>query len=181
MKIKRISLTNFRRFKDFSIHFDEQLTVLVARNGAGKSSILDAVATGLGSFLTRLPGISGINPKYTDFHVLEDGESKPPYMRIRCESYNNICWDRTEKRDKTKKTAAQIPEGCGIKQLNDYVDNIIDAYNDGGYFELPVFIYYGTGRGVFNVPLRKKDSVKILVDLIHLAVRWKVGLILRVL
>ncbi|MDO8844771.1 AAA family ATPase [Methylicorpusculum sp.] len=159
MKIKKLHLSNFRRFTDFTIGFDPQLTVLVARNGAGKSSVLDAVATAIGPFLTRLPGVSGINPKESDFRVLPDG-SKPPYMRIACESFEGICWDRTEKRDQSKKTAAQIPPGKGQKELNEYVDSLIDAFNESRPFELPVFIYYGTGRAVFDVPQRKKGFGK---------------------
>lgn len=156
MKIKTIHLQHFRRFTDFQLSLHEQLTVLVARNGAGKTSVLDAIATLLGAFLTRLPKVSGINPRDNDFQILPDG-NKPPFMRLTATSVNGINWDRTEKRDKTKKTASQIPAAFGVKQLNDYVDTIIDADNTGQAYELPVFIYYGTGRGVFDVPQRKRD------------------------
>lgn len=159
MKIKKLQLINFRRFADFTIEFDEQLTVLVARNGAGKSSVLDAVATAIGSFLTRLPRVSGINPKETDFRVLSDG-SKPAYMRIACESFEGVEWDRTEKRDQSKKTAVLIPAAKGQKNLHEYVDTFIDAFNESRDFELPIFIYYGTGRAVFEIPKRKKGFAK---------------------
>lgn len=160
MKIKRLKLNHFRRFSDLEIEFDDQLTVLVARNGAGKSSILDAIATLLGSFLTRVPKVAGINPKETDFQLLSNGK-KPPYMRIACETFEGIKWDRTEKRDQTKKTAEAIPEAKGIKDLNNYVDQFIDADNEGEAYELPIFIYYGTGRGVFEMPQRTKGFNKI--------------------
>jgi predicted ATP-binding protein involved in virulence len=159
MKIRKISLTNYRRFADFTIEFEEQLTVLVALNGAGKSSVLDALATALGPFFTRLPKVAGINPKDSDFRVFADG-SKPPYMRIACESYDGVQWDRTEKRDQTQKTLNEIPPGRGVKALNDYVDRFIDAENVGEHYQLPVFIYYGTGRGVFDAPQRKKGFGK---------------------
>jgi predicted ATP-binding protein involved in virulence len=159
MKIKTLTLQHFRRFDDFQIEFDRQLTVLVARNGAGKSSILDGLAIALGQFLTRLPKISGLNPKETDFQVYADG-SKPAFMRVACQSVNGIQWDRTEKRDQTQKTAKQIPPAKGIKALTDYVDSFIDALNEKRPFELPVFIYYGTGRGVFDVPQRKRGFSK---------------------
>lgn len=159
MKIKTLTLTNFRRFADFKISFQEQMTVLVARNGAGKSSVLDAVAIALGPFLTRLPSISGLNPKDSDFRVFAD-DQKPPFMRISCESPEGIHWDRTEKRDQTKKTAAQIPNGQGLKPLNDHVDTFIDAHNDGRDYQLPIFVHYGTGRGVFDIPQRKKGFGK---------------------
>src|SRR5690554_4634023 len=94
MKIKTLHLTNFRRFSDFKIDLDPKLSVLVARNGAGKTSILDALSIALGPFLTRLPKITGLNPKEGDFQVFSDGVKKPPYMRISCETLNGVKWDR---------------------------------------------------------------------------------------
>ncbi len=44
MQIKSLTLKNFRGFKDTEITFSEGLTVLVGVNGAGKSSVLDALA-----------------------------------------------------------------------------------------------------------------------------------------
>ncbi|WP_419813570.1 AAA family ATPase [Bacterioplanoides sp.] len=168
MKIKHLKLSHYRRFTDFKITLDKQLTVLVARNGAGKSSILDAAATMLGSFVTRLPKVMGISFKDTDLQVDYNGK-KQPYTRITATSYpldngdSNeacICWDRTEKRDSTQKTAKQIPEAIGIKKLNDYADTFVDADNDDLAYELPVFIHYGTGRGVFDLPQRTKGFAK---------------------
>jgi len=160
VKIKKLQLNNFRRFADFTIEFEEQLTVLVACNGAGKSSVLDAVAIALGPFLTRLPEVSGINAKKMDSRVLSDG-SKLAYMRIVCESFEGVRWSRTYKRDQSKNTANQIPPGLGQKDLNEYVDTLIDAFNELRDFELPVFIYYGTGRAVFDVPQRSKGFGKV--------------------
>ncbi|RUS02346.1 AAA family ATPase [Pectobacterium polaris] len=155
MKIAKIRLTNFRCFEDFNIDFDPRLTVLIARNGKGKSTLLDAVALALGPFLTRLPGVKGLSFKKTDFRINENG-IQPSYMRISCASTTDVAWDRTERRDLTKKTLDSIPQGFGLKALNDYVDTFIDSHNEHKPYTLPVFIYYGTGRGVFDVPLRKR-------------------------
>jgi predicted ATP-binding protein involved in virulence len=159
VKIKEIRLENFRRFSDFAIGFDENVTVLVARNGAGKSSVLDAIAISLGAFLTQLPKVSGMKFKDTDFRVIEDG-LRPPFMRVTCESYDGIKWDRTSNRDKAKKTKSQITEAIGLRQLYNHVNTFIDAHNESNEYTLPIFIHYGTGRGVFDVPLRKKGFKK---------------------
>ena len=160
MKIKRLALYHFRRFTHIDMSFHEQLTVLVAKNGAGKTSILDGLAIALGAVLTRLPGISGLNPKDTDLQVFPDG-SKPAYLRIECETTAGIQWDKTEKRDQTLKTAKQIPAAKGVKPIYDFVDSLVDHYNEGKEFELPVLIYYGTGRGVFEIPQRKRGFKKV--------------------
>lgn len=159
MKIRKLRCENFRRFKDFSIDFDEHLTVLVARNGSGKSSILDALAISLGAFLTRIPGVTGISQKETDFKILENG-SKPPYSRVTCETIDGVVWDRTERRDKTIKTIKQIPPARGIKAINEYADGLVDSFNEGSGVVLPILAYYGTGRGVFSLPERKRGFRK---------------------
>ena len=44
MKLKNIKLSNYRCFKEAEIDFDDYITLVVGKNGAGKTAILDAVA-----------------------------------------------------------------------------------------------------------------------------------------
>jgi predicted ATP-binding protein involved in virulence len=59
VKLKKLTLTNYRNFDNFTINFDEKLTVIVAENGVGKTSVLDAVAVALSPFVGGFD--SGIN------------------------------------------------------------------------------------------------------------------------
>ncbi len=43
MNIQSLEIKNFRCFKEIKATFEKDLTVFVARNGQGKSSILDAI------------------------------------------------------------------------------------------------------------------------------------------
>ncbi|WP_319498114.1 AAA family ATPase [uncultured Cohaesibacter sp.] len=159
MKIKEIRCENFRRFKDFQISFQEDMTVLVAKNGAGKSSILDAISISLGAFFTRLPNVKGLSQKNSDFLVYKDGK-RPPYSRISCSTTDGISWDRTERRDKAKNTSSQIPQARGLREINELADSYIDAINKSDEVTLPTIAYFGTGRGVFEVPQRKRGFRK---------------------
>lgn len=51
LNIKKLILTDYRCFESIEIDFHEQLTVLVASNGAGKTSILDAIAVAFGPYI----------------------------------------------------------------------------------------------------------------------------------
>ena len=57
MKVKRLHLQNYGRFEDLKIDFAPtaekagNVTVIVGNNGAGKSQVLQALATGLSWFV----------------------------------------------------------------------------------------------------------------------------------
>ncbi len=44
IRLKSLSLSNFRRFHSLDIDFDEKITVIIGDNGAGKTSFADAVS-----------------------------------------------------------------------------------------------------------------------------------------
>ncbi len=100
-KIKKLKVTNFRLFDKLNITFNPDINVIIADNGAGKTSILDAIAIGFGAMLTRFPQVNGISFKRNDLRT--DLKNKlEPFMRIEIESTENVLWDRTEKRDSTE-------------------------------------------------------------------------------
>ena len=56
MKLKNIKITNYRCFKEADIDFDEHITLIVGKNGAGKTAILDAAAVSVSTFLLGIDG-----------------------------------------------------------------------------------------------------------------------------
>lgn len=55
--IKKIKLHNFKRFKAFTVEFDEKLNLLVGDNESGKSSILEAINLVLSGSRSKIEGI----------------------------------------------------------------------------------------------------------------------------
>ncbi|WP_343722263.1 AAA family ATPase, partial [Herbaspirillum seropedicae] len=53
MRLDKLRLKNFRCFGDFELLFNtsSRLTVLVAENGQGKSTVLDAIRIGVWPFI----------------------------------------------------------------------------------------------------------------------------------
>lgn len=159
MKISKITIDNFRSKDHLEVLLGDKLTLLIGENGAGKTTILDALALGLGAFMTHLPKVSGVNPKQSDIRQVNNELSS--FMRIRMESANGILWDRTSRRDKSAKTSSTIPASIGLANLKRFIDQqIINPFNDNIPFTLPVFSYYGVSRALLEVPLRRRGFPK---------------------
>ncbi len=113
MKLNHITLENFRAISKLALPLNPQLTVLVGNNAAGKTTILDAIAIGLGAVLARLPHqsnkdfcLNDIRQKlvtHLDNPTLTE-RSSTPYARVTLETMDGIIWDRTQKRDQTEPT-----------------------------------------------------------------------------
>jgi hypothetical protein len=55
VRIDRLELRNFKKFAEFDLSLHHQFTLLIGENGAGKTSVLDALAVALGVWLVRPP------------------------------------------------------------------------------------------------------------------------------
>jgi predicted ATP-binding protein involved in virulence len=176
MHLQRIQLYNFRRFKgDVPIEFQRDLTVFAANNGAGKSSILDAIALAFGAFLTRLPKVSGAAPSDRDICLQRDPEA--PYAIINAVTYKELTEDiestpltrstkwyrlKVEGGNKTKrefgKIVAETLSPNGLKEINALADYLADNVSSSVIF--PVLAYYGTGRAILDIPQRRRGFGK---------------------
>ena len=173
MKLNRIKLQNFRCFEHLNVEFHPRLTVIVAENGIGKTTILDAIATGFGRFLTKLPKVTGIASRETDIR-LEHGEARAPFMCVLFDAEVKepqsptlaVSWTVQRKRDISAKTAKLMVEqldptmsGIGQKQIDDYADRLSEADARGRTYFLPVIAYYGTNRA-FPSEMQRRGSSK---------------------
>lgn len=159
MQIDNITINNFRAKAELNMEFGKRLTLLIGENGTGKSTILDAISIGLGAILTHLPKVAGVSFKNND--LKQTNNIPAPFCRISIASREGISWDRTLRRDKSKKTTAAIPNGMGLSSLKKYLENeIINPFNEGTEFQLPVISYYGVSRALLDVPIRRRGFPK---------------------
>ena len=54
MEINRLKLSNFRGFKDAEFDFQPGMNLIVGINGAGKSTVLDALSIAFSKILPKL-------------------------------------------------------------------------------------------------------------------------------
>lgn len=156
MKLERLILENFRGKQALDINLGARLTLLMAANGGGKTSVLDGIAIGLGEALTHLPQVAGLTFKKAG-DIYQANNKAAPYARVVLHATNGVAWDRLTRRDKSAATARLIPQGLGVKALRKFLDeSIIDPLNSGAIFDLPVFTYYGVSRALLDVPLTRK-------------------------
>ncbi|OQY54620.1 MAG: hypothetical protein B6247_10995 [Candidatus Parabeggiatoa sp. nov. 2] len=170
MKLKSVKLQNFRAIQELELPLHPQLTIFVGNNADGKTTILDAIAIGLGAILTRLPDIKGRNfgkydlrqslkktdkpPKITD--LLAKNIEYAPFVRVTLTAETvektTIIWDRTQSTKKTK--SKNFASDIKLTQLHEYLDKIIEAIDKEEEVYLPVVAYYGTERAVLHNAVR---------------------------
>ena len=90
MKLRSVEIDNFRAIKHLKLSLDESLTVFHGDNAHGKTSVLNAIAVGLGAIPTLLPEISGISFANTD------RRRSARFVRVKLETTDGVIWDRQE-------------------------------------------------------------------------------------
>ena len=145
MKIHTLQLHNFRKFADNTFRFHPQFTVLIGENALGKSSILDALAVMLGTYIPKSQdGVvrGGIKKKDARLRIFEKydqvtlEQQKPTFL----EAYGTIHGEKIEWKRKLG------DRGKDARDLILIGENDSTAVGDGDDVDLPILLYYGTGR-----------------------------------
>ena len=165
MRLKTVTLKNFRCFESLMLDLHPQLTVIVGNNGAGKTALLDGIATGLTPVLTHLSSanqrLSGRGFKDADFRI--EGYSgrggktqwaKADFAQVMVETYDELRWDYWKPSGNTK--GVEPPEKWGETHLKDRLSAIYASYKTSHPLLTPTFAYYGVGD--IKVPERLRDA-----------------------
>ena len=145
MKLARLEIENYRAIERLDLPLNPDLTVFHGDNAHGKTSILSAIAVGLGRILTLLPGVSGIGFRKTD---RRKGGSR---VTVRVMTTEGIRWQRRMTPGRAgRRTITQL----GLKEA---VDAIIGADRERCEpLDLPIVAFYDTDRAVFDAPQRRR-------------------------
>lgn len=162
LNLQTLRLRDYRCFESIDINFHPQLTVLVAANGAGKTSILDAIAVAFGPYIGAFDEAVGKHFESSDirqFRVRSTNTNEMEYAAqgVRLEAIGFIpdsladsiaddhpptSWRRQLSSPTKAKTT--IKEA---KELIDYGKRMQEAVRTPEKDALlPLVAYYGTGR-----------------------------------
>ncbi|MCC8045899.1 MAG: AAA family ATPase [Clostridiales bacterium] len=167
MKLKNVNITNYRCFKETEIDFDDHITLIVGKNGAGKTAILDAVAVSISTFLLGIDGgvsrsILKEDARY-EFYDLNGTVDPQHQFPVSIESMGDCCgkrdikWLRSLNSANSKTTIKDAGELTGIARC---VQNQIMTGDKT--LVLPLLSYYGTGR--LYAQKKEKRNMKSLTE-----------------
>ena len=156
LKLNKLKLRHYRCFAEIEIDFHQQLTVLVAQNGYGKTAILDAIAIAFGPYVGAFDEAVGKHFHADDIRLSRVRETAGNEMEYAADGVsleaegcvpgsifdNTTQWKRSLAGPKKSKTTIK-----DAKELINYGKDMQKAIRQENHkIILPVLAYYGTGR-----------------------------------
>ena len=139
MKLRRVEIENYRAVEKLDLPLDPCLTVLHGDNAHGKTSVLSAIAVGLGRIPRLLPGVSGIGFLKTDQRPLQS-------IRIALTTVDDIAWQE-----------ATYGRRSELSALREAIESMVSADRKGSPpRDLPLAVFYDANRAVFDQPQRRR-------------------------
>ncbi len=176
MKIDKLRLTHFRCFEQAEFEFDERMTLIIGDNAKGKTTILEALSVAMGGFLLGVPNSYVGETKKAFDRNLHEGDVQRYFLRSRekittefqenCSveatgsvgKYSNLQWLRLLKK------AGGRTNNDQCRKLKDEANRLYNTQaQDDVHVQpenLPVLIYYGTGRLWAGQKTKKSNQIK---------------------
>ena len=176
MKLTESTFNNFRCFKQYKLKYGEETTVIIGRNGTGKSSVLSGIRRGLSFMFAKPKGFkknlaTSNNAKVKSFGHLEatfDLSSRNYNYPIQNNfkalfNYHNsgvyLCLDWSV-------TKNSMNGGLLTTQYNDALNEVLRYYNEANNPVLPVlavitdsFPHIGINEGAKAKKIIEKDII----------------------
>lgn len=157
MRIKKLEYTNYRGLGSGEITFEPGMTVIVGKNGSGKTSILNAVAVFLSWIKARLISEKG-QGIYIDENSISNGHNNA-LIKASFDCIENISITNKTKPGLNKKYSTELDK------VKEYVQTKRKEFEDTNFrTPIPVFAFYGVKRAVIDIPLRASNSNYNLLD-----------------
>ena len=134
MKLKSVEIDNFRAIEQLRLPLDPSLTVLHGGNTCGKTSVLSAIAVGLGVIPELLPDVSGIDFLETDLRADES------FVQVDLTTTEDDSWKRERRLGKKQEYGLD----AGLRERLSEVTRADEEARSP--VELPIVVFYATNR-----------------------------------
>lgn len=161
MRVQRLSLLNFRGVASLTLDFTQRTTAFVGVNGAGKSTILDALAIALSQLIWRINSM----PHKARPIALDDIRHGSDFARIGVTVElrgQPVTWAIVTNRKKTtladpRRKSDLDALNAAVKALESERDRMASERQGG--CNLPLAVYYDVNRAVLEVPMRVRERL----------------------
>lgn len=166
MDIKKLTLNNLGRFDNLEVDFaptesnQSNVTIFIGNNGAGKTSILNALATSLSWFVARLRTEKGNGTTIDELNIIDNASAAGISLYLSDDiktdseiSFSFYQWTLVKVRKGRKSE-----KSSNLSQLSKLVDNYRQKLTDNDSASLPLIAYYPVERSVLDIPLKIRSK-----------------------
>lgn len=142
-----MKLSNYRRFNKLEVEFHPSLTVIAARNGQGKTTVLEAVAAAIGPFVGGFDEGHAEHLKHTDVHRRPVGSGFENEVQYPVTVTADVAFDThlvSSTRELSGKKSRTTRSGAA--GLTKTAKSLQAAVRNGEDVDLPVVVYYSSQR-----------------------------------
>jgi predicted ATP-binding protein involved in virulence len=166
MDVKRIVLTNIGAFKSLDIPLASgepnrgNITIFVGNNGAGKTSILQSLATSLSWFIARLRTEKGIGNSVAEDTILNSANAASIKIEIYDSFTSSVDGREQEEQHQFQWSLAKTRTGRQSQfssQLGDcsrLANHYRSSLTQDEQTSLPLIAFYPVERSVLDIPLK---------------------------
>lgn len=154
--IKSLTIDNFRGIHHLNVQFGKRMNLFAGENGAGKSTVLQALRYLLSWYVARLQNRDGRGLALTE----KDITQHQSFCRLVIVLEDGTSWKLYKKSNKFR---GKSTDKTDLTDLTALADALVTDYERlGGYVQFPVIGCYGVDRAVAEVKpkLSKKSKME---------------------
>lgn len=164
MEIKKLTLQNLGRFDHLEVDFapteknKSNVTVFIGNNGAGKTSILEALATSLSWFVARVRSEKGSGTAINEFAIINEAPAANITLQLCDNTLSRGILDNEIQSYKWSLTKARKGHKSDKPSYLSELTKLADVYRqlltNNSRASLPFIAYYPVERSVLDIPLK---------------------------
>ena len=166
MDIKKLTLNNLGRFDNLEVDvaptpdYPSNVTIFIGNNGAGKTSILEALATSLSWFVARLRNEKGSGNVISELSIIDNAPTAGITLQLsdHAQIANNSKPSLYEWTLVKARKGRKSDKSSALSQLNKLVDDYRQQLTDNDNASLPLIAYYPVERSVLDIPLKIRNK-----------------------